>query len=708
MKTVLPFLLLIFSGLSLSAQNYQVISGQLLDQKTGKGIPYANIGIPEKGIGTTSNDDGKFTFKVPKFYANSNLIVSVIGYKTYNKPLNQIISPVLITLEPTSYALSEIQIVDESGVENIIRKAVKKIPENYPIQSTTVLGFYRESRTDSLDEHVYLAEGVLNIHKTSYKNTKEGMVSLVQGRKINLKNPLDTVIIGGFSSGHMAAHRFDFVKNREDFIDEDFFPAYKYWIENITTYNGRQVYVIGFDKDPNAKNLKRRKNSASSIIGKLLGRSTSTTLDARLKGKLYIEKESYAFIKAEFEVTEDGLRKYNDYPLYSGRWTFNKYVVNYQQVEGKWYFSDALREGGRRSGGVYSNEIKITEIDTDKGKPIPYLDRLDRGEEFVDMTGTYDENFWKSYNTVPMSEKLSESMQQFSNAQKAQEVFAVEQMQKLQELRDSVSLATRIQQAEEEARKNDEYFDPEKITFGEPGLEQKKKRRFRLETMLGLGSHFITTPETHLHASFLDSETANPLLNTSGIISSRDFEIIATGDFNIIMNDRWFLRFGGARDFGRTIYKESASGMGVQFNLSKQRPVFLKFIAQHSRIRYARLLGLAENKVDNVNVGGKNFNAKQVRVFYGSRTNNLKLSGEFAIELNRNKEIYIRGSYYLPYAQKQHVYFREATFFFKKRTKYPVESNSVFITSNENPRNEFNSSLMEGSSVQLTIGYVFK
>jgi hypothetical protein len=705
MKSILPILFLTICAFSLSAQDYQVISGQLLDKESGKGVPYANIGIPERGIGTTSNDDGKFTFKIPNYYSNSTLIVSVIGYETFKRPVKDFGSSVIIDLEPTSYTLAEIQIVDEGGVENIIRTAVEKIPDNYPTQPTTVLGFYRESRTDSMDQHIYLAEGVLNIHKTSYKNSKEGMVSLVQGRKINLKNPLDTIIRGGFSSGHMAAHRFDFVKNREDFIDQDFFPAYKYWIETITTYNGRQVYVIAFEKDPDGKGLKRRKVGKTSIIERLLGGSKSTVLDARLKGKVYIEKDSYAFVRAEFEVTKEGLKRYEDYPLYSGNWTSNRYVVNYQQVEGKWYFSDALREGGRRSGGIYSNEIKITEIDTKKGKPIPYLDRLDRGEEFVDMTGTYDEDFWQSYNTVPMSEKLTESMQQFSNAQKAQQVFAPERMQKIQELRDSVEIAKRIEKAEKEAREKEEFFDPESITFGEPGLQKQKNRKFRSETMWGIGSHLISTPETPLSISYLNDGATEALINANDVIAARDFEIMATADFNIIMNDRWFLRFGGARDFGRTIYRESASGLGVQFNLSRQRPVLLKFSAQHSRIRYARLLGLAENTPGDLRIGTKNFNSDNIRTYYGSRTRNLKLTGEFAIELNRDREIYVRGSYYLPYAENQEVHFRETSFFFKKREHLSADSRRLTVNSVDQP---FNGSLMQGSSIQVTIGYVFK
>ncbi len=705
MKTIIPILLFFLSTALLSAQDYQLISGQLLNKETGEAIPYANIGIPERGIGTTSNEDGRFTFKVPDYYSNSTLIVSVIGFKTFNSPVKEFGSSVIIELEPTSYRLSEIIIVDENGVENIIRKAVARIPDNYPTYSTKVLGFYRESRTDSLDNHVYLAEGVLNIYKEGYKKSEEGMVSLVQGRKMNLKNPLDTIIRGGFSSGHMAAHRFDFVKNREDFIDEDYFPAYKYWIERITTYNDREVYVIGFDKDPNGTGLKRKKMKDRSFFERLFRGNKDDVLDARLKGRVYIEKETYAFIRAEFEVTKEGLRRYNDYPLYSGNWTFNKYVVNYQKIEGKWYFSDALREGGIKAGGVYSNEIKITEVDTKKAGSLPYLDRLEREEEFVDLTGEYDENFWKSYNTVQMSEKLSESIQQFKNASKAEQIFAIEKMQEIQELRDSLDIAKRIAQAQKAAEEKEKPFDPESITFGEPGMQKKRNQSFNIDNMFGVGTNLIATTPTLLNISYLNADLDNTLLHTNGMINAREFEAIYIGDMNFVFNNRWFIRFSGARDFGRTIFKESASGLGVQFNLSRQRPVFLKLSAQHSSKRYAREVGLANNIESPILISSKNFNSKEIRIFYGNRTRQLKLSGEFTIELKRNKEIYFRGAYYLPYAEYQEVHFREKPYFFRKKVKYRVDNNRVLVTQNDEP---FNGSIFQQGELQFTVGYVFK
>ncbi|MBK7873988.1 MAG: carboxypeptidase-like regulatory domain-containing protein [Saprospiraceae bacterium] len=333
---VLAFLLFAIAGYS---QDYFIVVGKVVDANNSKPLGYAHVGIPEKGIGTTTGMDGGFTLKVPSQYANSTLIVSYVGYTTYKKAINTINDFITIRVKASPTDLQEVIVMDEGGIENIIRKAVKAIPKNYPTHPITNLGFYRESRTDDQEEHIYLAEGVLNVYKTSYRNDNEGQVTLVQGRKVILQPDVVANHIG-FTSGHLAAHRFDFVKNREDFIDEKNFPDYVYWIEKLTTYQDRPVYVIGFDKAEGGK--------------------------GRLKGRVYIDTTSYAFLRAEFEIRPEGLKKYDDYPLYAGSWKGNTYTVNYRQIGDKWYFGDALREGIYRDGGLYSNEIIITEIETER------------------------------------------------------------------------------------------------------------------------------------------------------------------------------------------------------------------------------------------------------------------------------------------------------------------------------------------------------
>ncbi len=701
----LLFALFLFGNIGF-AQSYLTLTGIVLDKKNNRPVAFAHVGIPERGIGTTTGHDGRFEFKVPPQYAKSTMTVSFMGYQTYEKRVSDFKNNSTIYIKQAPSDLAEVVVMGQNAIEDIIRKAVRNIPENYPTHPTTVLGFYRESRTDDSLRYVYLAEGVLNIYKNSYQNSKSGEVSLVQGRKINLKNPLDTSVYSGFSSGHLAAHRFDFVKNREDFIDESYFPVYKYWIESITHYDGRPVYIIGFDKDGKARSSGKKKKRRKSLLNLFKsGNKNTGRIEGRMKGKLYIEQGSYAFVRVEFEILPEGLKKYEDYPLYVGSWDGNKYIVNYRKVGNKWYFSDALREGEYGSGGLYSNEIKITEINTERSSPIPYLERMARGRQFVKLTGSYDEDFWKNYNTTPLNEGLAESVQQFKSTQKAQEVFDAEYMASLKQQRDSIHAAKmqeRMEQLAKESGKSIEDIDfmPEELK-----RVQKARRRFdRVKTILGTGVHLLPTGQEPLSISYFDGE-GQTILALNGGIPQREFEVIVQWEFDIFFSRHFFMRFGNAFNFSNAIYKDWSLGVGTQLNLSKKRPVYFKTIAQYNYLRYARRVGTADNDYGKFKVNGKKFKANSISMNYGSRLHNVKLSAELSVELNPDRELYFRGSYFWTFADQQNVWFKERKEVFRADKRLPVKNDRLFVSKNDVP---FNGRITPDESFSFTVGLLFK
>jgi hypothetical protein len=609
-------------------------------------------------------------------------------------------------------------VLGDAAVENIIRKAVNNIPKNYPTYPTTALGFYRESRTDDSLNYIYLAEGVLNIYKKGYKSNKEGQVSLVQGRLINLNNPLDTTVYSNFSSGHMAAHRFDFVKNRVDFIDERFFPVYNYWIENITYYNDKKVYIIGFDKDYEVEAVQGEvidegasDGGSYSLIFKSLGKKKKKKIKARMKGRIFIEQESYAFLRAEFEITKEGLKKYNDYPLYAGSWDGNSYVVNYRYLGDKWFFSDALREGKYGGGGLYNNEIKITEINSEKADALPYNDRIRRGEKFTKVTGEYDDDFWKNYNTTPLNEGLAESVLQMETIKKAQEVFDAEYMEELQAKRDSIQ---KIESKKIQAELSEDYNFGESDLFENslPSVSKKKKKLrdySRVNFMLGLGSHFISTEEAQMGITYFaeKGENSDTIIAVNEQMPGRDFEINWNADIDISLNRNLFFRLGLSGDFYNSIYKESSIGFGGRVNFSKQRPFYLKGIASYSNLRYARYIGQAKNDYGEFRANGKKFNSDYINMYYGSRTKNIKLAAEFAIELNPGRELYVRGSYFLPINRRQEVWLWERGQLFRKKRYIPVnDEGQINVDRNGEPFS--GQIMMPDQTLSITVGILFK
>lgn len=663
-------------SLLLPAQDYQTIQGKIIDAATGKPLAFAHVGIPERGIGAMSGQDGSFTLKIAERYAGASLAASFMGYSTYEKPLAAVESPLLIKLKPSPINLQEVVVMEESALENIIRRAVRRIPDNYPTQPVSMLGFYRESRTDNQQEYVYLAEGVLDVYKTSYKNSDEGQVGLVQGRKMELAPEEEVSKKANFSSGHLAAHRFDFVKYREDFINEKYFPDYHYWLEGITAYDNRPAYVIAFDQAEGAS--------------------------GRMKGKVFIDTLSYAFIRAEFEIRPEALRRQNAYPLYSGSWKGNRYVVNYRKTGEKWHFSDAFREGTYRDGGLYSNEILITEIKPGRGKQVPYLERLGREQKFLELASSYDPDFWKQYNTAPINEKLERSVQQIKNEEKAATVFDSAFVAQRQLERDSI-------QRLENPLKPIEAADGAAIDLPRrPGsvtvAPQKKAFRWQLQQTLGLGASMLSTEAASFGLAYLENADGAAILALAGEMPDNSFEPLAHIGLRLLFHPNFYVQYSHQRGLWQNIYREQAIGLGTQLNLSRQRPFFVRASAQYGRLRHASLIGTAENDYGKFKAGSKKFNSNKVNMYYGSQVRNINLGLELALELHPGLELFARGEYRLGLSSQQHLYLKEKQLLFPEKARVPLNNRTLA----ERDGQAFEGPTAEGLPLLFSLGVVFK
>ncbi|MCP3906858.1 MAG: hypothetical protein GY712_02465 [Oceanicoccus sp.] len=99
------------------------------------------------------------------------------------------------------------------------------------------------------------------------------------------------------------------------------------------------------------------------------------------------------------------------------------------------------------------------------------------------------------------------------------------------------------------------------------------------------------------------------------------------------------------------------------------------------------------------------FNSKSLRVHYGSRTHNLKLSTELSVELMQDREIYVRGTYRLPFAQRRMIWLKEKKQIFKKKKAIPANASEVILTQNGIP---YQDDIPSGETISITVGLLFK
>jgi len=108
------------------------ISGAIRDAQTKQGIPYVNIGVLHKGIGTVSDENGLFSLNLENALPTDTLVFSRIGYEPRRIILEQVFRSAGTTheweLEPKNQLLPQVEIkpdrITRKTVGNKIRKSM--------------------------------------------------------------------------------------------------------------------------------------------------------------------------------------------------------------------------------------------------------------------------------------------------------------------------------------------------------------------------------------------------------------------------------------------------------------------------------------------------------------------------------------------------------------------------------------------------------
>ncbi|MHB1106930.1 MAG: TonB-dependent receptor [Lutibacter sp.] len=121
MKKLLSIIFVLFMGSVMFAQTS--ITGTVKEAKTGEPIPGANIKVAGKSIGTTTDFDGNFSFKVaqnPPF----TLEISLIGYASTKVEITQSEQRISVVLDEAATALDEVVVSASRTPERVLESPV--------------------------------------------------------------------------------------------------------------------------------------------------------------------------------------------------------------------------------------------------------------------------------------------------------------------------------------------------------------------------------------------------------------------------------------------------------------------------------------------------------------------------------------------------------------------------------------------------------
>ncbi len=381
---------LFFCGmvLGLAAQAQQItIRGKVVDRETKEPLPYASIGIIGKPIGLISNVQGEFDFHVPGDMRNDILMISMLGYKTYEAPVWSLISenPVTIEMPAGSIMLQEVVITDSLKAGEILRLALTKIESNYPMEPFQLDGFYRDVKKLG-GTYISLLEAAVKIYDEDYYAPRNKFKLRERVALLEVRRSL------GYSSKFTAF--FDNDNLLEDlllnnnvryrqFPEEDIFFK-NLELEDDTHFNGREVYVVTYSQDY------------------LL--------------RVYIDKETYGIIHLEYvnnhqtalekkrglESKFVKIKRVLDFKFFEGK-LFLNYINVTSQVN--WYDSET---GKLKFEAELERQLLINHVYPNSKDRIP-LTRKMRSYGLQYQDESYNKGFWDNYNVIketPLNKKI--------------------------------------------------------------------------------------------------------------------------------------------------------------------------------------------------------------------------------------------------------------------------------------------------------------
>lgn len=376
------------------------IEGRVLDAENVRPIEFANISIVGTSIGTITNQEGEFLFKIPTTLQDSQMVVSHIGYRNHYLTFRELADYAhTLLLHPHSFMMEEI-VIRSIDPYRVLSKSIDKIDENYLQKPTKQLAFYRETIRKGSDYSLIL-EGILDLYKAPYKGFRTDQIHVIKMRKWADFSNMDTVMVK-FKGGLQMVTFLDIIKHPTTFLEPIALQYYQYVFQGVTEFNNKAVYIIGF---------KPKVQSAMPMY----------------KGVMYIDTENLALLTAEFELAMEHVVEPEDMFIFSRSAKIHtklesvRYRIGYREFEGAYYlnhiYCDINLRIRKRKQLFYRKygttvEMAVTHVDTTDVDRIKLRDRARLNTVLADKNYQYDELFWGDFNYLPPDKPLIEAIRE--------------------------------------------------------------------------------------------------------------------------------------------------------------------------------------------------------------------------------------------------------------------------------------------------------
>jgi hypothetical protein len=381
------------------------ISARIQDSETLEQLGFASVGIKGVPIGTISNDQGEFDFHFPSQYRNDILVISMMGYKNFEAPVWTLLdNPTLrINLDKSSIELQEIVVSDTLTGGDILRVALSRIEQNYPMEPFMMEGFYRDIKKVG-GTYISLLEAAVKIYDENYEEPRNKFKLRERVRLIEVRKSI------GYES--------KFTK----YFDQDNL------LEDLLLHNNIRYRQIEAEDELFA-NVNRDKNSYFDNRDVYV-----VTHSEHYNLKVYVDKADFSIIHLEWETgpTEEelgkkksmiskfvGLKKNIDFRRHAG-----KMYLSFMSITSKVNWYDAETDELKFETELFQ-QLLINKVYPNSTERIGSTERMrNYGLQYQDQP--YNKAFWDNYNVIkesPLDQKVLADLEKLAPLQKQFEEY---------------------------------------------------------------------------------------------------------------------------------------------------------------------------------------------------------------------------------------------------------------------------------------------
>ena len=152
-KSTLLLLLTLTAMFTAIGQNPANLRGVIYDEKTNEPLPYANIIVLHKYIGSVSNESGDFYLKRSDLYDTDTISFQYIGYETKKYLVGDLDSVFTVSLKEALINLNETFVYgNPPNAKDIIKKVVENKAANYKTIGSKNQVFIRKRDVSDIEE----------------------------------------------------------------------------------------------------------------------------------------------------------------------------------------------------------------------------------------------------------------------------------------------------------------------------------------------------------------------------------------------------------------------------------------------------------------------------------------------------------------------------------------------------------------------------